>query len=360
MSFWKWFIRLCVGGALVYLLLFKHELTLKEVFHDLTELPVVSLLAALILYNFGQMLSAYRWGKLSTMGGRPVKFKDVCPIYFSGMFFNICLPTSIGGDVLRVVGLSRKTGSKSAALASVFMDRNVGLGALLLVGFVSSLVVISTVEATFRGVTYIFPLWPLFLILMAGYAAMNAALFSDSFCRMVTYCIERMRLKFVSERIEKLHNSVLAFRMPLPRYIFSFLISILYQLSEIGVVLILAIGMKIPVSAFVLAALVPFQAVASLLPITASGVGVREGLFVAVLKGQLGSDFKSEALALSLAYFGVVVLSSLFGGIVYLVSGLTRPTSIETREVEEATNNVIVSNPAAVEAYANSAAGGGQ
>src|SRR5260370_1085421 len=119
MSFWKWSIRLCLGAALVYLLLFKHELSLKDVFQDIAALPVGSLLAALLLYNLGQLLSAYRWNGLSTLGGRPATFGDVWPIYFSGMFFNICLPTSIGGDVLRVVGLSRKTGSKSASVASV-------------------------------------------------------------------------------------------------------------------------------------------------------------------------------------------------------------------------------------------------
>jgi hypothetical protein len=274
------------------------------------------------------------------------------------MFFNICLPTSIGGDVFRVVGLSRKTGSKSAALASVFMDRNVGLGALLLVGFISSLIVTTTIEATFQGRTHLVPLWPLFLFLIIGYVAGNAALFSDSFCHLVTYVTERLRLKFVATRVEKLHNSVLAYHQPLPRYLASFVLSIIYQWSEIAVVIVLAIGMKISVSPFVFSALVPFQAVASLLPITASGVGVREGIFVAVMKGQLGHDIKSEALALSLAYFGVVVLSSLCGGVVYLVSGVTRPSAVEAEEV--AKESAAKPMPIASEALANSAVSSGQ
>lgn len=340
MSFLKWSLRLCVGAVLVYLLLFKHELAFRNVFQHLAELPLPYVLAALALYNTCQLMSAYRWAKLSTLGGRPVQFRDVWPIFYSGMFFNICLPTSIGGDVLRVVGLSRKTGSKSAALASVFMDRNVGLGALLLVGLISSLVVVTSVEATFRGVTHVFPLWPLFLILIAGYIALNTAFFSDRFCHFVTHVIQRMRLKFISERIEKLHNSLQAYRQPLGRYGEAFAISLLYQCIETALVVVLAIGMKIHASVFVFSAMVPFQAVAGLLPITFSGVGVREGIFVAVLKGQLGDNVKTAAFALALGYFGVIVMSSLFGGVVYLLSGVTRPTTVET----EALANTAVSS----------------
>ena len=97
-------------------------------------------------------------------------------------------------------------------------------------------------------------------------------------------------------------------------------------------VAILAAGMQIHASVFVYSAMVPFQAVAALLPITFSGVGLREGIFIAVLKGQLGDNdsVKTAAFALAFAYFGVVVMSSLFGGIVYLLGGVTRPSAAET------------------------------
>src|SRR4029077_6564654 len=139
MSLSKLLLRLCVGATLVYLLLYKHEVSFDAVKAHFANLSVGMVAIALALYLVGQLLSAYRWANLSTMGGRPARFGDAWPVYFTGMFFNMCLPTSIGGDVWRVVGLSRKTGSKSAAFASVFMDRNVGLSALLLVGLVSSI-----------------------------------------------------------------------------------------------------------------------------------------------------------------------------------------------------------------------------
>lgn len=331
MSIWKLLLRLSIGAALVYLLLSKLELSFDAVRVHLTELPIALLLAALTLDQLGQMLCAYRWAELSTLGGRPAKFKDTFPVYFTGMFFNMCLPTSIGGDVWRVVGLGRKTGSKSGAVASVFMDRNVGLAALLVIGLIASVAAphICTVEATVFKQLYVVPIWPIFVALIIGYIGANVALFSDSFCKIVMFVTERMRLRFIGVRIEKLHNSVQVYRQPLPNYFSSFVISILYQFSEIALVVILAYGMNVNVSPLVIAAIVTFQAVAGLLPITSNGIGVREAIFCAVLKGQLGDNIKDEAMALSLAYFGVIIMSSLIGGVVYVLSGVKRPTAAE-------------------------------
>src|SRR5476651_1979473 len=277
MSIWKLMLRLSIGAALVYLLLSKLELSFAAVKVHLTELPLVLLLAALALDQLGQMLCAYRWAELSTLGGWPSKFKDTFPIYFTGMFFNMCLPTSIGGDVWRVVGLSRKTGSKSAAVASVFMDRNVGLAALLVVGLIASVSSpqFSTVEATFSFLKssaspdghVVVALWPLFLVLIAGFIGANAAVFSDSFCTLVIVVTKSMWLGFIGRRIEKLHHSVQAYRQPLHSYVQAFILSVLYQFTEIGVVIALACGMGIHVSWFVFGSIVTFQAVASLLPI---------------------------------------------------------------------------------------------
>jgi uncharacterized protein (TIRG00374 family) len=335
MSVTKFALRIAIGAVMVAYLFFEHEVGNRTVFLRMLEIPVGALLLAMCLDLLGQTLSAYRWAHLSSLGGRPVQFGKVWSVYFSGMFFNMCLPTSIGGDVIRVVGLSRQTQSKSSAIASVFMDRNVGLGALLVLGLTSSAIMHSTIQATFFHQKYQLELWPLFALLLAGYIAANVALFSDSFCNLVTYCVNRVHLGFVGKKIEKLHSSVQAYRLPLTVYIWPFVLSLIYQFTEIALVWILARGLGIELSPLVFAALVTFQAVACLLPITVNGVGVREAIFCAVLMGHLGNtDYvKNEALALSLIFFGVMVTSSLLGGIVYLVSGMPRPSVAETEAV---------------------------
>ena len=335
MSVGRFLVRLCVGVALVAYLLYEHGVELRGVLGRMLELPPAILLGAIVLNLLGQCLSAYRWGRLSALVERPVPLVRMLQLYYSGMFFNLCLPTSIGGDVVRVVGLSRQGGSKSAALASVFMDRNVGLSALLLVGMIASVLWPSvSIEATFFHVRYVVHLWPLFALLCCGYVLANAVLFSDLFCRFVTLLVERLRLGFVGAKVNRLHQAVQQYRLPLRRYLWAFVLSVVYQFSEIGLIWLLARGLSIEVSPLVFFSLVPFQAVACLLPITFSGVGVREGIFCAVLMGQLGEAVKGKALALSLIYFfGVVLVSSLIGGIVYVFSGIQRPTADEASAI---------------------------
>lgn len=334
MSVWKFLMRLGVGALLVYLLLHKHEVNWSMIVDHMRGIPLWVLAAALSIDLLGQTLCAYRWGALSGMGGRPVAFLDALVLYFCGMFFNMCLPTSIGGDVFRVVALGRKTGSKTAAFASVFMDRNIGLSALLLVGLVGSIIAGTTVRATFYKQLFEVPIWPAFIVMSVGFILVNIALFNDNFYVFVTTIFSKLHLSFLAEKSKPLHDAVKCYHLPLTQFIWPFTTSVIYQASEIGLIYLLGRGLGLDMSIWVYCSMMTLQAVASLLPITFNGVGVREAIFTAIVVGQLGQNFKDEALALSFVYFfGVVIMSSLIGGVVYLIGGIPQPTAVEAAHV---------------------------
>jgi uncharacterized protein (TIRG00374 family) len=333
MSVWKFVLRLSIGVFLLWLLLFKHELDLEMVLVHIKGMPAWPLIGALAINLLGQSLCAFRWSMLSTLGGRQTRLRDALSVYFSGMFFNMCLPTSIGGDVFRVVGLGRKTGSKTAAFASVFMDRNVGLAALLVAGLVGSIIAATTVHATLFEQHVRLPVWPAFAALCLGYVLANSALFHERFYHVVTNVLSRLRLDFLNRKLKPLHDALGNYHQPLAEYAWPLVISFIYQASEIGLIWMLADGLGIHLSGWVFCSMVTFQAVASLLPISFSGVGVREWIFTAVIVGKLGDSYKDAAIALALIYFfGVVLVSSLIGGVVYLVGGVPRPTRLEVAE----------------------------
>lgn len=341
MSMLKFTVRLAIGAALVAYLVREHEVQFQSVAERMLQIPLGALLAALCLDLAGQTLSAFRWSRISALGGNPVSFARAWPVYFSGMFFNICLPTSIGGDVVRVVGLGQQVRSKTAALASVFMDRNVGLAALLALGFCSSLAVATTIQvtiSTFSPEPIVLPLWPFFLVLILGFVAANAVLFDNRTYDWAERLLLRRLPRSVGEKIAKLHGCLQVYRRPLSEFAWTFFLSLCYQASEAALVWVLARGLGVDLSFWVFGSLVMFQAVAGLLPITINNIGVREGIFCAVLLGQAAAmgmgqeQIKDSALALSLLYFGVIVCSGLCGGLVYLVSGLRKPTAAEVAE----------------------------
>jgi uncharacterized protein (TIRG00374 family) len=83
------------------------------------------------IYLVAQVLSALRWQLLARPLGFPGTLGRFTAVYFIGMYFNLFLPTSVGGDVLRAWYVDQGSGRKVDALLSVFVDRLNGFLVLL-------------------------------------------------------------------------------------------------------------------------------------------------------------------------------------------------------------------------------------
>src|SRR5207244_3282069 len=90
-------------------------------------------LAAVGVLLGAQILCTFRWHILAGALRFERSVGAMMQMLFVGMFFNLVLPTSIGGDVVRAWYLDGGSGRRLAALATVFLDRLVGLGLLLVV-----------------------------------------------------------------------------------------------------------------------------------------------------------------------------------------------------------------------------------
>ena len=83
------------------------------------------------------MLSALRWQKVLTPWRSP-PLPRLIRHYLAGQFVSNVLPTTIGGDVLRVSRLSRDTGESPGTFASVVLERLTGwlvLPVITIIGF---------------------------------------------------------------------------------------------------------------------------------------------------------------------------------------------------------------------------------
>ena len=68
--------------------------------------------AGVLIYAAGQALSTWKWRLLlAPVGLGAVRTTRLLAFYFIGMFFNLFLPTVIGGDAVKAVLLARETGS---------------------------------------------------------------------------------------------------------------------------------------------------------------------------------------------------------------------------------------------------------
>src|SRR5687768_11658067 len=129
---WGLVVRLALSGALLgYLLSRLDRGALSSAMRDV---QVSGWLLGVLLYLASQVLSAIRWGSLARPIGFQLPWLRFGQLYFEGMFFSLCLPSSIGGDVIKAIRLGTDRRSRLLAACTVVADRAAGLLAILIIG----------------------------------------------------------------------------------------------------------------------------------------------------------------------------------------------------------------------------------
>jgi uncharacterized membrane protein YbhN (UPF0104 family) len=294
-----WLARVCVSAGLVWWLFSRFELSgIIASLHELS--PLVWFIAAL-MYLAAQILSSMRWFILSNALSFPGPWRTYLAFYFVGMYFNLFLPTSVGGDVLKIHFLSRDCGRRLMAAWSVVGDRVFGLLAMVLLGAGAAFLSPDILPRHF--VTF---LW------IGGMVAVGGLLGLPF--------VQRILRGLRPSLAERLRGALLLWQMP--RKILAVLaLSFFVQALGMSAVALLGggIGLEIPL-VFYFASL-PLINLATAIPISLSGVGVREGSFVYFL-GLTGVQ-PEKALCLGILFFSVQVAASLLGGVAYAL-GLHR------------------------------------
>lgn len=130
-------LRLAVSAALVAWIL--HRTPFHEVGAAFRSADLRFVLLALALQLLDTLVSVRRWRLLIRARGGEAPFAGLVRAYFVGIFFNNLLPSTIGGDTVRVVHTARSGVGRAQALAIIFVDRFLGLLALLLFAVLGAL-----------------------------------------------------------------------------------------------------------------------------------------------------------------------------------------------------------------------------
>jgi uncharacterized membrane protein YbhN (UPF0104 family) len=91
-----------------------------------------NILTALAALLFSRLAVAGRWYALLRISEKEVPYTECLKLTFAGLFASNFLPTSIGGDVVRLIGLIQMGVEAALSTASLIMDRLVGLGGMSL------------------------------------------------------------------------------------------------------------------------------------------------------------------------------------------------------------------------------------
>lgn len=273
----------------------------NDVSEKFANLHIEMWFAALGAGLIGSVAAAKRWQSFAAELGFKRTLAQYTAYSFIGMYFNLVLPTSVGGDVMRIWYLDGETGRKWAALASIFLDRLSGL--LVLIAFAGVGVLIMRVEL---------PTW------------IHASVWGITGCAILGMLalpiVERWE-RVPRERREQLGFVLHLLRVPKVLCWTSFL-SVLVQFTGVLSLWFLGWSLELDIPAayyFVLASMVPLL---MFLPLSINGMGVREAGTVLFLT-PLGVA-EGAALTLAFLWFASAVAISLLGGLVYVFAAFPK------------------------------------
>jgi uncharacterized membrane protein YbhN (UPF0104 family) len=89
------------------------------------------LVAAFLIYLVATLITLFRWYLLVRALDLPIRVRDALRYGMIGIFFNTFLPGSVGGDIIKAAALARTQSRRTAAVATVLMDRIIALWALI-------------------------------------------------------------------------------------------------------------------------------------------------------------------------------------------------------------------------------------
>jgi uncharacterized protein (TIRG00374 family) len=302
-------LKLLVTAAL--LLLIFRSVDISKIRQDLRNFNVLFLAVILAVYWLGQLICSERWRIIAAALNMPGSYWSFVRMYFAGMFFNIGLPSLIGGDLIKAYCLSRKHNRPlQTGLVSVLQDRITGLISLLIYG---SLAILAQ-PLSWKG----FPLALAYLICWVALASGVLLVIKSDKIRAklsasVRWKFTQSLLSILSEFRQTLMNVHPGSGRIRLIFIYSFINSALVLLLFHQV----AATMGYPIELISFSALFPLVTLAAMLPITLGGLGVREWVYVEALS--LAGIPRDAGLIISLATSALFLLCNL-GGVFFLAA----------------------------------------
>lgn len=266
-------------------------------------------LALSLFFMILSLLSAaYRWQYVIHMKNRFISFRASVREYFIGAFFNNFLPSSIGGDVVRIIGAAGEIDSKEIAFSSVFIERAVGLVALVAVGLIGFIFLNISSDPAFLGISLIL----LTSLIMGLFIIINKKTNSILCDLLKTYLPEKISNALMSYLEDFSGYSDTPYKL-----LVVFAISFIFKIFDGFFVYFVFKSLSIDLSFAHALAVFSVINVIKMVPISFNGLGLSAVSWVLILK----TFDINESLAASVDFLtiSISILVSVYGGILYFI-----------------------------------------
>jgi uncharacterized membrane protein YbhN (UPF0104 family) len=295
--------RLVITVALIAVVAIRFDL--DAIKNQLLSIGAATVLATGFLLLIQLLFLTFRWQWILDASGIAMLFRSVLRIVLIGMFFNQCLPTSLGGDGVRAFMLRSDGVPLERAVNSVLVDRLSGLAGLL--------------PFLLLGAPFLLA-WTRDLVLLLAYLAITA-LFSAALAGyfLGDRLIARIRplAEFAPLRVVAAASAYareIAWHSPRALGLVGLAIAV--HLLNVVLVMILAEALRAPIAPGAALVLVPPIFATAMLPISYGGWGARELAMIVSLA--LAGVPTATALTISVTIGFLGLISTLPGALLWL------------------------------------------
>ncbi|HCK65590.1 MAG TPA: hypothetical protein DHW49_04945 [Anaerolineae bacterium] len=267
----------------------------EEMLFALKRVSLGYFLLAVVSLFISRLFTTLRWHVLLKSAGVEISFFRSLILTFTGLFASNFLPTTIGGDVVRLGGAMQMGYDRAITLASLIVDRLIGM-----VG--------------------------MFLALPFGIG--TALSFNPDSLHTITIA------SFHQKMIGFIKNTVNAFRIWLHKP-FSLISSLLFTIGNMAFIFltlyILIIGIDRFVSYWLIAGIWSLTYFITLIPVSINGFGIQE-LSITVLLVEAGGLSHAESLTIAVLIRAIFIITSLPGAFSF-------PSILASINKQETSNN---------------------
>lgn len=303
----KWLLKCFVGAAILWYLF--HKIPINQVIVALVNIKASYLAPALLLQITMRYIIASQLQIFLRQQKIDFSALQLMKINLQAQFYALLLPGELSGGLVRWHKLSKQNRMRAQTAVCIVLSRTISTLCLAALGIVFFLIEMPY-HSSLIGMSLSIGLVVFILLFLV---IINAGIFAK-----VENIVNKLNLckvpKLLREKMGKIWNAVKCFhKLSLIALNYAFFLSLLYHLAGIFSVYLLmqALGINISIVSIVwIRAAVVFV---QMLPISVSGLGVREGTFVFLL-GRY-SIAPANAMALSFIIFGIMVTLALIGGV---------------------------------------------
>ncbi len=298
-------LRFAVAFAIILYLLSK--INLSDVKSSILSANHVYLIFALVLDFVVWLIASYRLKFFSARQGLNITTFQAFEINLSTVFYGLFLPGgNLTGGAIKFYKLSGKDNKLSEALVALALDRVFATIALCAVGLLFWVM-------SFPKDSYLLVL--VMVSILAGLAALCFLIFFDRDHRAIGKLLELANRVYESPRLNKsIKNLSTLGKVPFSSVAIMVIVSVISQLISLIIYYLILLSIDANVPFVALGWIRSVVVLVTMIPISISGLGLRESSFILLL-GAFGVN-NNDAFAYSIIVFAIInVIPGMVGGL---------------------------------------------